>query len=332
MGIQFQYPEALWLLGLIPLIVLIYLIYRRNRRKAVKKLGDPKLVKLLLKNTSPAKRLIKFVLLIVLFACGCIALANPRRPDLNSGEARKGIDIAIALDVSNSMLAPDMAPNRLTRAKQFITRLMEHLPDDRIGLVLFAGNAYVQMPLTFDQDAAHMYVANASPSNITAQGTSIADALKKCEMIFGTQQDRFHSIVLITDGETHDENAMEMVTTLASKGVMINTVGIGSASGAAIIDSSGAPKKDPSGNVVITKLNEPLLQQMAAATHGKYIHLETTDAAVDQILAQFNQIDKKALGDVSLYNYNTYYQWLAVPMLLFLLIELFLPDRKKVAI
>jgi Ca-activated chloride channel homolog len=328
--VQFQYPEALWLLGCIPLFVLIYFQYQIGRKQAIKKLGDPQLVKRLFPNFSSGKRLFRFLLLLLLFACGCLALANPRKPDTTTAEARKGIDMAIALDVSNSMLATDITPNRLTRAKQVITRLMDQMPDDRIGLILFAGNAYVQVPLTFDHEMVRMYVNNASPAAIAAQGTSIADALKKCDLILGAQQDRFRSIVLITDGETHDENAQEMAGQLAQKGMMINTLGIGSAEGATILDSTGTPKKDPSGQVVISKLNEPLLQQIATTTHGRYIHLETADGAVHDLLEQFSQIDKKALGDLSLYNYVTFYQWLAAPMLLFLLIELFLPERKKV--
>lgn len=293
-------------------------------------MGDVHLVKELSKNHSSTKTIIKFSLVAIAFACGCIALANPRIPDKNSGEVRKGIDVVIALDVSNSMKATDIAPDRLSRAKQFISRIIDNLKDDRVGLVVFAGYGYAQMPLTFDYDAARLYVASADPANISAQGTSIADAFDKANLLFGKESERFKSIILITDGETHDENAMEKLKELADKGVMVNTVGIGSPEGSTIKDSSGNVKTDASGQPVVSKLNEQILQQIAQATNGIYVHLQSSDAAVKQVMNQYTQIEKKALGDTSLYTYESYYTWLALPMLLLLIAETFLPDRKKV--
>lgn len=330
MNYQFQYPQAFWLLTLIPVFILLFLLSQLKKRKAIKKAGNASLIKKLYKNYSSAKTIFKICLLAIAFAFGCIVIANPRKPDAASGETRKGIDIVIALDVSNSMKATDIAPDRLSRAKQFISKLIDKLPDDRIGLVVFAGYAYAQMPLTFDHDAAKMYVSIADPKNIAAQGTSISDALEKTDFLFGDQTERFRSVILITDGETHDDNALEITKEMATKGIMINTVGIGSAEGSEIIDSTGIPKKDAQGQIVISKLNEKLLQQIAAATNGKYIHLQSSDAAVADVLSQYSQIDKKALGDLSLYSYKTFYAWLSVPMLLLLVGELFLPDRKKI--
>lgn len=330
MNVQFQYPQAFWLLTLIPFLLLLFFIYQSWKRKARKRIGDVHLVKELSKNHSRNKTLIKFFLIIIAFACGCIALANPRIPDKNSGEARKGIDVVIALDVSNSMKATDIAPDRLSRAKQFISRIIDNLKDDRVGLVVFAGYGYAQMPLTFDYDAARLYVASSDPANISAQGTSIADAFDKANILFGKESERFKSIILITDGETHDENAMEKLKELVEKGVMVNTVGIGSPEGSTIKDSSGNIKTDASGQPVVSKLNEQILQQIAQATNGIYVHLQSSDAAVKQVMNQYTQIDKKALGDTSLYTYESYYMWLALPMLLLLIAETFLPDRKKV--
>jgi Ca-activated chloride channel family protein len=328
--IQFQYPQVFWLLALLPLFLLLFLLYQFWKRKAISKIGDAPLVNEASKNHSPTKTFLKFLLVAIAFACGCIAVANPRIPDKNSGEARKGIDVVIALDVSNSMKATDIAPDRLSRAKQFISKVIENLQDDRIGLVVFAGYGYAQLPLTFDYDAARLYVASADPSNITAQGTSIADAFDKANILFGKESERFKSIILITDGETHDENAMDKLKELVAKGVMVNTVGIGSPEGSTIKDSSGNVKKDASGQPVISKLNEQILQQIAQATNGVYVHLQNSDAAVKQVMNQYSQIDKKALGDTSLYTYQTYYAWLALPMLLLLIGETFLPDRKKI--
>jgi Ca-activated chloride channel family protein len=328
--LQFQYPQAFWLLTLLPFFLLIFLLYQSWKRKARKKIGDVRLVKELSKNYSPTKTVLKFGLIAVAFICGCIALANPRIPDKNSGEARKGIDVVIALDVSNSMKATDIAPDRLSRAKQFVSKIIDNLKDDRVGLVVFAGYGYAQMPLTFDYDAARLYVASADPANISARGTSIGDAFDKSNILFGKESERFKSIILITDGETHDENAMDKLKELSAKGVMVNTVGIGSPEGTTIKDSSGNVKTDASGQPVISKLNEPILQQIAQATNGVYVHLQNSDAAAKEIMNQYSQIDKKALGDTSLYTYQTYYAWLALPMLLLLITETFLPDRKKV--
>lgn len=328
-NLQFQYPQALWLLTLIPFFLLLFLVYQSWKSKARKRIGDVALVKELSKNHSRTKTVFKFFLIAIAFACGCVALANPRIPDKDSGEARKGIDVVIALDVSNSMKATDIAPDRLSRAKQFISRVIDNLQDDRVGLVVFAGYGYAQMPLTFDYDAARLYVASADPSNISAQGTSIADAFDKANILFGKESERFKSIVLITDGETHDENAMDKLKDLVDKGVMVNTIGIGSPEGSTIKDSSGNVKTDASGHPVVSKLNEQILQQIAQTTNGIYVHLQNSDAAVKQVMNQYTQIEKKALGDTSLYTYESYYMWLALPMLLLLVTETFLPDRKK---
>jgi Ca-activated chloride channel family protein len=329
-NVQFQYPQAFWLLTLIPFFLLLFLIYQSWKRKTRRKIGDVQLVKELSKNHSRNKTVVKFFLITIAFACGCITLANPRIPDKNSGEVRKGIDVVIALDVSNSMKATDIAPDRLSRAKQFVSRIIDNLKDDRVGLVVFAGYGYAQMPLTFDYDAARLYVASADPANISAQGTSIADAFDKANILFGKESERFKSIILITDGETHDENAMEKLKELVEKGVMVNTVGIGSPEGSTIKDSSGNIKTDATGQPVVSKLNEQILQQIAQATNGIYVHLQSSDVAVKQVMNQYTQIDKKALGDTSLYTYESYYMWLALPMLLLLIAETFLPDRKKV--
>ena len=327
---QFQYPQAFWLLALLPFFVLLYLLYQSWKRKAIRRAGDLKLVTAMHPAYSPVRNHFKFILLLLAFSAGCIALANPRKPDKGSGEARSGIDIVIALDISNSMKATDIEPDRLSRAKQFCTKLVDQLKDDRLGLVLFAGNAYAQMPLTFDREAAKMYLNAANPSYIAAQGTSIGDAFQKSNLLFEEEGERFKSIILITDGETHDENALEMAEELADRGVMINSIGLGSPEGATLVDSSGNQKKDASGNVVVSKLNEEILQKIATETNGKYIRLQSSETAVSEVLNQYNGIEKKALGDSSLYQYSTFYHWFAIPMLILLATEIFFHDRKRI--
>lgn len=294
-------------------------------------MGDPVLVGKMAAGHSQVKSRIKSSLLLIAFALGCMALANPRKADPGSGEARKGIDIVVALDVSNSMKAKDILPDRMSRARQFMSRLIDNVQEDRLAFIVFAGSAYVQMPLTFDRDAARMYTSTADPGLIKAQGTSMGDVFEKAKLLFSDESNRFRTIILITDGETHDENALEGAREMAKMGVMVNTVGIGSTEGSTIMDSAGNPKRDQAGAVVISKLNEDILKEIARATNGTYIHLESADEAVKQVMAQYAQIDKKALGDTSQFTYHTWYAWLVIPMFLILLAEIFIPDRKKIS-
>ncbi|MFN2438340.1 MAG: VWA domain-containing protein [Chitinophagaceae bacterium] len=272
-------------------------------------------------------------MLIIAFAAGCIAIANPRKPSETVNDVRKGIDIVIALDISNSMLATDVMPNRLTKAKQLISHLISKMTDNRIALVLFAGNAYQQLPLTYDHGSANLFLTTADPGLIKVQGTAISEALHISEKTFGASTERYKSVILISDGETHDEGALLKANELATKGIMVNTIGIGSAGGAAIVDPlTKLPKKDAAGNIIVSKLNEEILHQIADTTKGKYIHLDDPSSATADILTQLSAADKKALLDTSLLSYQSFYTWLAIPMLLFLLIEIFLPDRKKLKV
>ncbi len=330
MNWQYQYPQAFYLLALVPLLVVFYLLYRQWRNKSIKKIGDKRLVQNLIASHSVKRSLLKFIAVSIAFIIGIIALANPRKPDESSSDVRKGIDIVVALDVSNSMLAGDIPPDRITRARHFITELVDQVPNDRIGLVVFAGNAYVQMPLTFDRTAAKMYVSAVGPQAIAAQGTSLSDALTKADLAFGEESERFKSIILITDGETHDEGVFEKLEELVAKGIMINTLGLGSPGGATIMDpETRQPKKDESGQVIVSRLNEEILKQLAVQTNGTYIKLESAESAVNTILSQYQNIEKKALSDTSLFNYQSFYMWFALPMLILLLAELFISERKS---
>lgn len=319
------------MLALVPVLLVLYILYINWRKRVAKRLGDEKLVAELTLNHSPRKALLKFSMLAAAFAIGCVTLANPRKPDDESAEVRKGIDVVIALDVSNSMLATDVAPNRLAQAQKLLMALIDKLPDDRIGFVVFAGNAYTQMPLSTDHEAAKLFVETANPGMVPEQGTAIADALLQSNAAFEEGSQRFKTIILVTDGETHDEDALPTTQQLAKKGVMVNTVGLGSPAGATIIDTAtGQPKTDEAGQVVVSKLNEDLLQQVAQATNGAYIHLENRQAALATLQDQYKNVDKKALVDTSGLNYESFYLWFLLPMLLLLLAETFLPDRKKV--
>ena len=330
MNYQFENTFFFWLLAAIPFFIFLFILLIRWKRKTIKRIGDIRLVKELIKGFSPRLFNAKFTLLSLAFAAGVVAVTNLRKPGDADSISRKGIDVVIALDVSRSMFAVDIQPNRLERAKQMILKLMDEMPDDRIGLVLFAGRAYLQMPLTTDHGAAKLFVTSASPDAIAMQGTVIADALQMSANAFNAKERRFKSVILISDGEDHDANALIKADELAEQGVMINTVGVGSAEGSQITDPvTGENKKDAMGNVVITRLNEDELKQIAQKTNGAYVHLQGSDEAVSALMKQLSQIDRKAYGDVSLTNFKTYYFWFAGFMFLLLLIESLIPERKK---
>jgi Ca-activated chloride channel family protein len=329
--LQFQHIEFAWGLLLIPLFILLFIALLRWKQNVAKKMGDKKLVQQLTNNFSPRLFSLKFVLLLLAVAGGILAIMNLRKPADADGISRKGIDVVIAMDVSKSMLATDLQPSRLERAKQFVNKLVNEMPDDRIALVLFAGKAYMQMPLTTDHSAAQLFISSAGPNAVPQQGTVISEALKMSANAFNTADRRFKAVILISDGEDHDPEADKTAKDLAEQGMMINTVGIGSPEGAYIFDpSTGENKRDEMGNVVVTKLNEEELKSIAENTHGVYVRLQGSDEAVATIKQNLSQIEKKALGDVSLMNFKTYYWWFAGAMLIFLLAENFIPERKKV--
>jgi len=331
LNLQFQHIKLGFLFGAIVLLILLFLALLKWKKKIINRIGERHLVSVLISDYSAKRFTTKFILLSIAFAFGITAAMNPRKPGGSEDINRRGIDVAIVLDVSKSMLATDLQPSRLERAKQFITRLMNQMPDNRIALVLFAGKAYLQMPFTIDHGAANMYISSASPDAVPQQGTVISDALNMSAMLFNNTERRFKAVVLISDGEDHDEGAISTARELASQGVMINTVGIGSTRGSTIIDpATGEIKKDAGGKTVISKLNEDELKQIAERTNGIYIHLQSSDEAVSSLLKQLSQIDRKNFGDVSLMNFKTYYMWLTGAMLMLLVIEIFISEKKKI--
>jgi len=287
------------------------------------------LVKELLKNYSPKKFNLKFLLSVIALAVVIIAIANLQRKGKMENVTRKGVDVMIVMDVSKSMLAQDIKPSRLERAKQLVNKIIERMENDRIGLVLFAGRAYMQMPLTTDHAASKMYVQNAGPDVVPTQGTVIAEALKMANSAFNSKERKYKSIVLISDGEDHDPEALPVAKTLQQDGVMINTVGIGSPEGAPIIDpNTNDYKKDAQGNNVITKLNEAELQQLAQAGNGIYERLEDPTETADAVTKQLGTIEQKAVSDNSFVNYISYFYWFIALAIVLLLVEMFVSEKK----
>jgi len=325
--IQFQHIEYLIGLVALPLMIGLYIFVIRWKKKTIDKIGDPELVSQLFQEYSSKKFRIKFILFSIAFTIGVIALANPRLPMGNTKINRSGIDVMIALDVSKSMLAQDIKPDRLERAKQVLSKLIDQLGDDRIGIVVFAGRSYLQMPLTTDHAAAKMYLSTATPEIVPTQGTVIGDALKMCYNSFNAKEKKFRSIILISDGEDHDENAITLAKAIASEGVMINTIGIGSPEGSIILDTeTNSPKKDLEGNPVITKLNEAELKSIAINGKGLYQLYSNTDAVVSQLLSQLNGMDQKPITDKSMLTYQYFFYFLLAIVFLLLVIDFFITE------
>ena len=329
--LQFQHVPYLLALLAIPLIVALYMLALRWKKKTIKKIGDEQLVKQLISNYSPKKYFTKFLLLILAFSLAAIGWAGLREPDGTSNIKHTGIDVMIALDVSKSMLAKDIQPNRLERARQLISKIIDKLPDDRIGIVVFAGRAYLQMPLTTDHSAAKMYLSSATPDVVPTQGTVIGDALKMCFNAFNNKEKKYKTIILISDGEDHDESAIKVTRSLADEGVMINTVGIGSPGGSTIIDpATGETKKDAAGAIVITRLNEEVLKNVAANGNGLYQLFTTSNEVANKLEGQLKSIDQRPITENASATYRYFYQWFVGVALLLLLVEFFMSEKTGV--
>ena len=330
MKLPFEYTFLLWLLLILPLVIGIYFYAKQKKKNVFKKIGDEALVKQLTADYISSSFLKKFLLVFFSLALILISVANFRSPQGSSNIKRNGIDIMIAIDVSKSMLAQDVPPNRLDRAKQLLNKLIDKLSNDRIGIVVFAGKAYLQMPLTADHSAAKMYLSAATPETVPTQGTVIGDALKMSYASFNTKEKKYKSVILISDGEDHDENALKVAEEMAQQGVVINTVGIGSPEGAPIMDATtNELKKDNEGNTVITKLNEQVLKDIAAKGNGSYQLFTNTDAVVAGLYEKLSSLETKSVNDDSLVNYKSWFQYLLGAALLLLLLELFIAEVRK---
>ncbi|MEO8820548.1 MAG: VWA domain-containing protein, partial [Ginsengibacter sp.] len=332
--LHFQYIEYFIALAAVPLMIFFYFELIKWKKKTTKKIGDAFLVKELTSDYSPKKFLTKFIFFIAAFTLCVIAVAGLVTPNGNQKINRKGTDLMIALDVSKSMLAQDIKPSRLERAKQLISTIINNSPDDRVGLVIFAGRAYLQMPLTVDHEAAKMYLSAASPDDVPTQGTVISDALKMCDASFDPNDKTFKSVLLISDGEDHDDNAIKAAKDLAKEGIMVNTIGIGSPQGAPIMDpATGQYKKDDKGETVITKLNEKEMSDIAKAGHGIYQLYTNTDAVASNIKRQLANIGKEtSTSDSSYISFQQYFQYFLGAAFLLLLIEFFTSEKKKMKI
>ena len=329
MAFQYQHPQFYLAFVVVPAIAVLFWFLIKWKKKAAARIGDERLVGELTASHSRFLFFVKFVFILISVSALLMAMINPQLPGKMDKVERKGVDVMIALDVSNSMLAEDIKPNRLEKAKQVVMQMMGSLEEDRVGLVLFAGRAYMQMPLTTDHSAARMYIQNAGPGVVPTQGTMVSEALRLCASGFNSKERKYKTIVLITDGEDHDPSTLTVAQELATNGVMVNTIGIGSGEGTPIPDpSTGQYKQDDAGNTIISKLNEGQLRQLASLTKGIYVGPDRLNDASAEIMKKLSTIQETALEDSAFKDYIHYFPWLATLALLFLLAEFFLPEKK----
>lgn len=323
---SFQYPYLLWLLATAVLVAGLYIYAIRQKNRVARKIGSARL----LANYNPAAYKNKFILALLAIIVLGIAIASPRLAGKSTGTKRSGIDVMFALDVSKSMLAKDISPSRIERARQLMARIIGQSADNRIGLVVFAGKAYLQMPLTSDHTAAAMFISVASPESVPTQGTVIAEALALCNEAFDQKEKKYKSIVLISDGEDHDEQAVSVAKELHKQGVVIHTIGMGSPGGAPLFDPvTNMYKKDAEGNQVISRLNEDWLSGIAEAGGGTYQRFTQTETVRAELMSALAQMETKPLADESNTEYLYFFPWLLALVLVLLIWEWLIPERRK---
>ena len=323
----FADPKFLYLLLLIPLFLLGYGLLRHFRSRRVKAFGDPALVEALMPSRSRSKGWVRMVLWCLAFAFFVIGLARPRTGAKLSEKTTRGAEIIVALDVSNSMLAQDYTPNRLERAKLSISRLTDKLQDDRIGLVIFAGTSFVQLPVTTDYVSAKMFLGSIDTGSIPVQGTAIGDAIRLSIKSFSAQSEKSRVIVVISDGENHEDDAVEAARQAAELGIKVYTIGVGSPEGQPI-PMDGGLLRDKEGNIVVTKLDEETLRQIARAGNGAYVRAGNEEFGLNPIIDDIRRMEDEEFGSVVFEEYDEQYMYFFGIALLLLVIEMLIGERK----
>ena len=327
---RFEDPIYLWLLVLIPVLALVRFISYRNQKRKLRKFGDPKLLKELMPDVSRFRPSVKFWILLAALALLIIMLARPQMGTKISQEKRTGIETIIALDISNSMLAEDIVPSRLDRSKMMVENLVDHFTNDKIGLIVFAGDAFVQLPITSDYVSAKMFLSSIDPSMMATQGTDIAAAINMGMNSFTQEEGIGKAIIVITDGEDHEGGALEAAEAAKKKGMRVYVLGVGSSQGAPIpIPGTGNYMKDNTGNTVMSALNEDMCKQIAAAGGGVYIHVENNSAAQQQLDNELDKLSKKETNTTVYSDYDEQFQAFGILALLLLIIEICILDRRN---
>ena len=327
---KFATPEYLYLLLLIPQLIAVYKYACYRRKRNIRRYGDPELVGKLIPAYSPTRSSAVFWISLLAMVLMIIALARPRYGKGKTTVTTRGVELVVALDISNSMLAEDVAPNRLERSKNIISRLVDGFEDDKVGLIVFAGDAFIQLPITSDFISAKMFLESINPELINRQGTDIKAAIDMATRSFTSREGVGKAIIIITDGENHEGGAVEAAKAAVEKGMSVYVMGVGSPEGSPIpAGRSGDFRRDKQGNVIVTKLNEQMCQEIAAAGNGVYIRIDNTNNA--QKLLQ-KEIDKLAKADIESAVYSEYdeqFQVMAWIALILLLLEMLLMVKKN---
>lgn len=327
--LRFEDPIYLWMLLIIPILVLVRFIVWQKRKRNLRKFGDPSLLKEMMPDVSKYRPTIKFCLLLSAITILIFIIARPQVGSKISHEKREGIEVLIALDISNSMLAQDVIPSRLEKSKLLIEDLVDHFTNDKVGLVVFAGDAFVQLPITNDYVSAKMFLQNINPSLITTQGTDLARAISLSQSCFTQREHIGRAIIVITDGEDHEGGALEAAREAYKKGINVFILGVGTSKGAPIPDGNGGYLKDNSGQTVLSALNEQMCQQVAKAGNGVYIHVDNTSDAQEKLNKELSKL-QSGISDTVVYSeYNEQFQIFGIILLLLLIVETILLESRN---
>lgn len=325
---RFEDPIYLWLLLLIPLLAIVRLISLRSKRKKLKRLGDPELLSQLSPDVSKVRPAVKFWLLEAALALIVVMVARPQMGRQINSDKREGIETIIAMDISNSMLAQDVTPSRLEKSKMMVEDLVDHFNQDKIGLIVFAGDAFVQLPITSDYISAKMFLQNIDPSLIQTQGTDIGQAIDLAMHSFTQDTKTGKAIIVITDGEDHEGGAEEMAEKAHDAGINVYILGIGDPKGAPIPIGNGQYMKDKSGNTVMTALNEDMCKKVAAAGKGVYIHVDNSGIAEEQLDNELDKLQKGDINNVVYSDFDEQFQAVGILVILLLVIEVLVFETK----
>lgn len=326
---RFENPAFLYLLIIIPVIIVIRFLEMRKRKLKLKKFGDLSLLKQLMPDVSSSRKSLKFWLMVAALALLIVMLARPQMGTKISQEKRKGIEVIISLDISNSMRAEDVVPSRLDKSKMLVENMVDNFTNDKVGLVVFAGDAFIQLPITSDYVSAKMFLQNTDPSLIATQGTDLAGAIELSSKSF-TQQDKVgRAILIITDGEDHEGGAIEAAEKARKNGIRVFVLGVGSTKGSPVPDGNRGYMKDNSGQEVISALNEEMCKQVAQAGGGAYIHVDNTSLAQRQLNDELTKLQKGDISSVVYSEYDEQFQAVGILVLILLIIEMLILERKN---
>jgi Ca-activated chloride channel family protein len=331
---KFEHPYYLFGLGAIGIFILLYILQRLWKHKAYKRYGEISVISQLMPDVSGTRPLLKFIALMIALAFIIFAIAMPQTGSKLEKGKRKGVELMLLLDVSNSMLAQDIKPSRLERAKQAISKLVDKLENDKIGLIVFAGKPYTQLPITTDFAAAKMFISTVSTDMVPTQGTAIGAAIETAIKSFNLKdKSRNKAIIVISDGENHEDDAVEAAKTAAEDGIYVHTIGMGLTEGTPIpVIKNGVAtgfKKDAEGNTIVTKLNETMLQEIAAAGKGTYVRANNTEVGLNKIMDEIDKMEKKEFEAKVYSDYEDQFQYFIALALLFMLGEIFIFERRS---